>query len=151
MRKCASWCQACIRASRVFVFDHTIRETGVKNLNAAVGGAAAPVPRVHCDYTHEGAPRRLAAWGKGDLSHLKKRDLTADEVDALEAGRYLVHQRLEKYRLKRPVAAESPLARLRRGDRSIQTRSSNMNCASRTARARPTRCATRRSTGGTGA
>ena len=36
-------------ASRVFVFDHTIRESGNTNLNAAAGGAAAPVPRVHCD------------------------------------------------------------------------------------------------------
>ena len=51
-------------ASRVFVFDHTIRESGNTNLNAAAGGAAAPVPRVHCDYTHDGAPRRLLQLGE---------------------------------------------------------------------------------------
>ena len=26
--------------------------------------AAAPVPRVHCDYTHDGAPRRLLQLGE---------------------------------------------------------------------------------------
>eukprot|EP01047_Picozoa_sp_COSAG01_P019195 COSAG01_NODE_1061_length_11887_cov_151.517557_1_plen_343_part_00 len=48
-------------ASRVVVFDHTMRETGQTSLNARPdgGGKAAPVPRVHCDYTEDGAPRRL--------------------------------------------------------------------------------------------
>ena len=55
-------------ASRVFVFDHTIRESGNTNLNAAAGGAAAPVPRVHCDYTHDGAPRRLLQLGEAQGS-----------------------------------------------------------------------------------
>ena len=76
-------------ASRVFIFDHTIRETGVTSLNAAAGGSAAPVPRVHCDYTAEGAPRRLKQLGdEGIYSLLKGRDLTASEVDALAAGRF---------------------------------------------------------------
>lgn len=46
-------------AARVYVFDATVRETGATSLNAAAGGSAAPVPRVHCDYTDAGAPRRL--------------------------------------------------------------------------------------------
>ena len=78
-------------ASRVHVFDHTLRDSGNTNLNAdaAQGGSAAPVPRVHCDYTHDGAPRRLAQLGQaGIYSHLKGRDLTGTEVAALAAGRF---------------------------------------------------------------
>ena len=69
-------------AQRVIIFDHTIRETGNTNLNAAAGGSAAPVPRVHCDYTAEGAPRRLRQFGQeGKL-------LTEAEVAALGSGRF---------------------------------------------------------------
>lgn len=76
-------------ASRVFVFDHTIRETGTTNLNAEKGGKAAPVPRVHCDYTADGAPRRLKQLGaQGIHSRIKGRQLTPEEVDALAAGRF---------------------------------------------------------------
>ena len=46
--------------SKVFVFDHTLRKSSVKNLNSLKGGAAAgSVARVHCDYTVDGAPRRF--------------------------------------------------------------------------------------------
>ena len=74
---------------RVFIFDHTVRESGGASLNAQPGGAAAPVPRVHCDYTAEGAPRRLAQLGaEGIYSRLRGRTLSADEVEALAAGRF---------------------------------------------------------------
>ena len=97
-------------ASRVFVFDHTIRESGNTNLNAAAGGAAAPVPRVHCDYTHDGAPRRLLQLGDaGIFSHLKGRDLTADEVAALAAGRFAFINVWRSIDPDRPVA-RNPLA-----------------------------------------
>jgi hypothetical protein len=48
-------------ASRVIVFDHTLRKSSVKQLNnmGKVGVAAGAVARVHCDYTHAGAPRRF--------------------------------------------------------------------------------------------
>jgi hypothetical protein len=76
-------------ADRVFIFDHTIRESGRTNLNAAEGGAAAPVPRVHCDYTADGAPRRLAQLGReGIFSRLKNRDLNEEEVAQLSQGRF---------------------------------------------------------------
>jgi len=76
-------------ADRVYVFDHTVRESGNTNLNAAAGGSAAPVPRVHCDYTADGAPRRLNQLGKdGIYSRLKGRIMTTEEVDALAAGRF---------------------------------------------------------------
>ena len=68
------------------------------------------MPRVHCDYTHEGAPRRLRQLGeRGIFSHLKKRDLTADEVDALEAGRYAFINVWRSIDSKNAVA-RSPLA-----------------------------------------
>merc|ERR1719353_1694849 len=69
-------------AQRVFIFDHTIRESGNTNLNASAGAAtAAPVPRVHCDYTATGAPRRLLQLGEeGIYSRLRGRTLTTDDV-----------------------------------------------------------------------
>jgi len=76
-------------ASRVFIFDHTIRESGNTNLNTAAGGAAAPVPRVHCDYTADGAPRRLEQLGKeGIFSRVRGRVLTEDDVAELANGRF---------------------------------------------------------------
>jgi len=76
-------------AKRVCIFDSTVRESGNTNLNAQKGGAAAPVPRVHCDYTADGAPRRLAQLAKqGVFSRIRNRDLTEEEVGQLAAGRY---------------------------------------------------------------
>lgn len=77
-------------ARRVLVFDHTLRETGVTNLNAAdASSAAAPVPRVHCDYTADGAPRRLMQLGRdGIYSHLRHRNMTEGEVAELAKGRF---------------------------------------------------------------
>jgi hypothetical protein len=71
-------------ASRVAIFDHTIRETGNTNLNAQAGGTAAPVPRVHCDYTAEGAPRRLAQLIRDGLFP----EMGEAEAAKLEAGRF---------------------------------------------------------------
>jgi len=76
-------------AQRVFVFDHTVRESGNTNLNASEGGSAAPVPRVHCDYTKDGAPRRLAQLAKdGIYSRIRGRDLSEAEVAELAEGRF---------------------------------------------------------------
>merc|ERR1712151_743086 len=79
----------CSGAESVLMFDHTIRESGNTNLNAAAGGSAAPVPRVHCDYTADGSPRRLKLLGEQGINSLKRgRTLTEAEVDALAAKRY---------------------------------------------------------------
>ena len=76
-------------AERVFVFDHTVRESGNTNLNAAAGGSAAPVPRVHCDYTATGAPRRLKQLAEeGIYSRLRGRMMSTDEVGELAEGRF---------------------------------------------------------------
>merc|ERR1719443_2348804 len=73
-------------AERVYIFDHTVRESGNTNLNAAAGGSAAPVPRVHCDYTATGAPRRLQQLGaEGIHSRLRGRTLTTEDVAELAA------------------------------------------------------------------
>jgi len=76
-------------ADRVFIFDHTVRESGNTNLNAAAGSSAAPVPRVHCDYTATGAPRRLEQLGEeGIFSRLRGRMLSGEEIAELAAGRF---------------------------------------------------------------
>lgn len=47
-------------AYRVFVFDHTFRDTSATGLNSSVTGtAAAAVARVHCDYSEQSAPKRV--------------------------------------------------------------------------------------------
>jgi len=88
-------------ADTVLVFDHTIRESGNTNLNATEGGSAAPVPRVHCDYTSEGAPRRLKLLGKDGINSLKRgRVLTEAEVERLAADRFAF------INIWRPITAE---------------------------------------------
>merc|ERR1719174_206388 len=74
-------------ADRVLIFDHTVRNTDNTNLNAAKGGTAAPVPRVHCDYTADGAPRRLMQMGDaGVWSHLRNRTLNREDFEELSKG-----------------------------------------------------------------
>jgi len=46
-------------ASKVFVFDHTVRTSRVANLNAQKGGQAGTVGRVHTDYNVASAPIRF--------------------------------------------------------------------------------------------
>ena len=67
------------------------------------------MPRVHCDYTHEGAPRRLRQQGKGDLLPFQEAGPDRGRGRCSRSGPVRVHQRAEKYRLKNAVA-RSPLA-----------------------------------------
>merc|ERR1719473_2569554 len=98
-------------AERVFIFDHTVRESGNTNLNAAEGGSAAPVPRVHCDYTATGAPRRLAQLGKeGIYSRLRNRTLTEEEVAELAAGRFAFINVWRSIDDDAPCVMQKPLA-----------------------------------------
>jgi hypothetical protein len=76
-------------ADRVLIFDHTVRKSGNTNLNATKGGSAAPVPRVHCDYTADGAPRRLMQMGEqGVWSHMRNRVLTTADFEDLASRRF---------------------------------------------------------------
>jgi hypothetical protein len=75
-------------ASHVLVFDHTVRNSSLSNLNTLgqEGAAAASVARVHCDYTEDSAPmrvRQLAA--KESYTGVK---LDPDEVERLVSGRF---------------------------------------------------------------
>lgn len=77
-------------AHRVLIFDHTVRSSGSTSLNAAkVGDTAAPVPRVHCDYTAKSAPRRLLQFAKsGVYSHIRKQSLTEEDIKDLASRRF---------------------------------------------------------------
>jgi hypothetical protein len=76
-------------ATRVMIFDHTVRNTMSTNLNTEAGGTAAPVPRVHCDYTADGAPRRLMQFAEeGVFSHLRNRTLTKADLEELANQRF---------------------------------------------------------------
>lgn len=75
-------------ASHVVIFDHTLRKSTNANLNAQAGGSAAPVPRVHCDYTHEGAPRRLSSLAKQGLVTADGEALSEEDAKKLAEGRY---------------------------------------------------------------
>jgi len=75
-------------ASKVIVFDHTVRKSTNKNLNnmGVKGASAAAVPRVHCDYTKDGAPRRFQQLAqKESYTGLK---LDPKEVDELSGKRF---------------------------------------------------------------
>jgi glutathione S-transferase len=71
-------------AKKVFIFDYTIRNSqdAAASLNAADGSAqAAPVPRVHCDYTETGAPRRLRQFAESGELTVEGEAITPEMVD----------------------------------------------------------------------
>ncbi|CAE7505972.1 aclN [Symbiodinium natans] len=72
----------------VIVFDHTVRETGASSLNvlSETSQAAAPVMRVHTDYTDESAPRRVR-----DLARSQSytgTQLSEEDCDRILSSRY---------------------------------------------------------------
>merc|ERR1712216_253298 len=77
-------------ADRVLIFDHTIRHSDNKNLNVSKGAdSAAPVLRVHCDYTAKSAPTRLMSFAEtGVYSHIRKRNLTEADIKDLASRRF---------------------------------------------------------------
>lgn len=78
-------------ASRVIVFDHTIRE----RLPTAISGIhRQPVMNVHVDYTIDSAPRRVRA-------------LMGDEAEELVRGRFAI---INVWRPIRAPLRDSPLA-----------------------------------------
>jgi hypothetical protein len=81
-------------ASRVVVFDHTIRRRIAGATDRATGIPRQPVPRVHNDYTVKSGPQRV-------------RDLLGDEADALLQKRFSV---INVWRPIRGPIQDSPLA-----------------------------------------
>jgi hypothetical protein len=81
-------------ASRVVVFDHTIRRRIPGATDRATGIPRQPVPRVHNDYTVKSGPQRV-------------RDLLGDEADALLQKRFSV---INVWRPIRGPIQDSPLA-----------------------------------------
>ena len=81
-------------ASRVVVFDHTIRRRIPGATDRSTGIPRQPVPRVHNDYTVKSGPQRV-------------RDLLGDEADGLLQKRFAV---INVWRPIRGPIQDSPLA-----------------------------------------
>lgn len=81
-------------ASRVVVFDHTVRRRIPGASDRASGIPRQPVPRVHNDYTLKSGPQRV-------------RDLLGDEADVLLQKRFSV---INVWRPIRGPIQDSPLA-----------------------------------------
>jgi len=81
-------------ASRVVVFDHTIRRRVPGATDRSTGIPRQPVPRVHNDYTEKSGPQRV-------------RDLLGDEADELLQKRFAV---INVWRPIRGPVRDSPLA-----------------------------------------
>ena len=81
-------------ASRVVVFDHTIRRRIPGAVDRGTGVPRQPVPRVHNDYTVKSGPQRV-------------RDLLGDEADTLLQKRFSV---INVWRPIRGPVQDSPLA-----------------------------------------
>ncbi|MEA3182017.1 MAG: hypothetical protein QOI59_5540 [Gammaproteobacteria bacterium] len=81
-------------ASRVVVFDHTIRRRVPGATDRSTGIPRQPVPRVHNDYTEKSGPQRV-------------RDLLGDEADELLQKRFAV---INVWRPIRGPVQDSPLA-----------------------------------------
>ena len=81
-------------ASKVFVFDHTVRRRLPGVDDRAVGAPRQPVPRVHVDHTAKSGPQRV-------------RDFFGDEAAALLRGRVQV---INLWRPIRGPLQDAPLA-----------------------------------------
>jgi hypothetical protein len=81
-------------ASRVLVFDHTIRRRFPHTQDRTAGLPRQPVPRVHNDYTVKSGPQRV-------------RDLLGDEADDLLSRRFAI---VNVWRPIRGPLVDTPLA-----------------------------------------
>ena len=80
-------------ASRIHIFDHTLRRRMSEEKDRS-GGVRTPAARVHVDYTETSAPRRV-------------RDLLPLEADRLLAGRFVF---INVWRPIRHIVRDAPLA-----------------------------------------
>lgn len=81
-------------ASRVFVFDHTVRRRSPGAVDRAPGTPRQPVARVHVDHTEKSGPQRI-------------RDFLGEEADELLRGRARV---INIWRPIRGPLEDAPLA-----------------------------------------
>lgn len=81
-------------ASRVVIFDHTVRKRQWGQQDRAPGAPRQPVPRVHNDYTEISGPQRV-------------RDLMGADADTLLKGRFAV---INVWRPIRGPLEDAPLA-----------------------------------------
>jgi hypothetical protein len=81
-------------ASRVFIFDHTVRRRVTGADDRAVGTPRQPATRVHVDHTEHSGPQRV-------------RDFLGDEAEALLKGRVQV---INLWRPIRGPLRDAPLA-----------------------------------------
>lgn len=81
-------------ASRVYVFDHTVRRRAQGAVDRAPGAPRQPVARVHVDHTDTSAPRRI-------------RDFLGDDAEDLLRGRAQV---INIWRPIRGPLEDAPLA-----------------------------------------
>jgi hypothetical protein len=72
--------EALTGASRVVVFDHTIRRRIPGATDRTVGIPRQPVPRVHNDYTVKSAPQRVRDLLRDDASDLLRRRFSVVNV-----------------------------------------------------------------------
>lgn len=72
-------------AKKVIIFDHTVRKSSQKNLNTlgAINTSAAPVDRVHCDYTTRSGIVRLQQLAEKGCGYTGEVDLTKKEVEQI--------------------------------------------------------------------
>lgn len=81
-------------ATRVHIFDHTVRRRVAGGEDRQVAGPRQPVPRVHVDHTARSGPQRV-------------RDLLPDDADRLLAGRVQI---INLWRPIRGPLLDAPLA-----------------------------------------
>jgi hypothetical protein len=79
-------------ASRVVVFDHTIRRRIPGSTDRTTGIPRQPVPRVHNDYTVKSGPQRVRDLLGEDASDLLRRRFSVITSGGLSAGRYKMHR-----------------------------------------------------------
>jgi len=95
-------------AERVIVFDHTVRETTVSNLNSLqAGGSSSAVRRVHTDYSDKSGPKRLRTLAEsGGYTGVK---LSSEEKDEILKRDFLIVNVWRNIKEDEPVV-RAPLA-----------------------------------------
>lgn len=105
-------------AERVLIFDHTVRDTAAgSSLNVKMGSAAAPVERVHTDYSDSSGPERIRTLTESggytglQLSEAEKEDILSRQFCIVNVWRNINEEPVQS----KPLAVLDP-AGLERSD-----------------------------------